>query len=345
MNTRSTSRMPRSARVLTLLAAVLLGALYATPLWTVRLVAPQYPEGLGMNIRLHTVEGVKEHDLRNINSLNRYIGMRPIEPDAIPELRYMPWIVGGLVAAGLLVAALGRRRLLVGWTVAFGALALAGMYDFWRWEHEYGHNLDLESAIIVVPGMNYQPPLIGSKQLLNFTASSYPAVGGALAGVSVLLAVAAVFVCYRRGRRMSPVGLALAAATACASGTPVIALGVDACVECRMLISDARFGAAVVTRTGKTLKFDSVECMLDHLARMSAPDVRSLWVVDAGGPAGLIPAEQALFIRDGVLRPPMGTVVAFAGVNQATAMKGTIGITLSWAELASSQPTGSAHAR
>ena len=56
---RATSRMPRSARTTLLVAVVLLGALFVTPLWSVRLLAPQYPEGIGMQIRLHTIEGVK----------------------------------------------------------------------------------------------------------------------------------------------------------------------------------------------------------------------------------------------------------------------------------------------
>ncbi len=66
------------------------------------------------------------------------------------------------------------------------------MYDFWRWEYNYGHNLNPEAAIIV-PGMAYQPPLIGFKQLLNFGAYSMPDIGGWIfIGVGVLLVFAAV---------------------------------------------------------------------------------------------------------------------------------------------------------
>ena len=59
----------------------------------------------------------------------------------------------------------------------FAAGALAGLADFYRWGYDYGHNLDPE-AIIKIPGMSYQPPLIGTKQLLNFQATSWPASGG-----------------------------------------------------------------------------------------------------------------------------------------------------------------------
>ena len=40
-----------------------------------------------MLIRINTVTGIKPNDLANINGLNHYIGMKAIEPDAIPELR------------------------------------------------------------------------------------------------------------------------------------------------------------------------------------------------------------------------------------------------------------------
>ena len=151
-----------------------------------------------MLIRVNAIDGMKENDLQSINSLNHYIGMRPIEAQRIPELRYMPWIVAGLIVTGVLVAIVGRRRLLVAWVASFAALGLAGLYDFWRWGYDYGHNLDVENAIIAVPGMTYQPPVIGTKQLLNFTATSWPHVGGVLAGVAFALACAALVVAYRR---------------------------------------------------------------------------------------------------------------------------------------------------
>jgi len=79
--------LSRLSRVMTLAAALLLGGLYAAPLWSIRLLAPQYPEGLGMLIRLNAIDGVKEHDLQSMNALNHYIGMRPIEASPGPPSR------------------------------------------------------------------------------------------------------------------------------------------------------------------------------------------------------------------------------------------------------------------
>ena len=193
----SRTRISKAPRILVLLASVLMIGVYLFPLWSVRLTAPQYPEGLGMHIRINTVEGATENDLNNINNLNHYIGMKRIEPEAIPELRIMPWIVAGIIVTGMATAALAKRQLLYAWTAGFLAIALIGLIDFWRWEYDYGHHLDNEHAILKIPGMTYQPPLIGAKQLLNFRAVSLPSLGGILIGVAMALALTAVVLAWR----------------------------------------------------------------------------------------------------------------------------------------------------
>jgi copper chaperone NosL len=184
--------MTRISRVLLAFASAFLLFALPLPLWHIRLTAPQYPEGLGMDIHARTVVGAKEHDLDNINNLNHYIGMKTIEPEGIAELRVIPWLIAGLGVLGFAVAIAGKRSWLVGWLVSFGVLGVVGLWDFWRWERDYGHNLDFQHAIIKVPGMTYQPPLIGSKQLLNFTATSWPAAGSILLGVAFTLGVVAM---------------------------------------------------------------------------------------------------------------------------------------------------------
>lgn len=172
-------------RLLFALAALLLLPAFFLPLWSVSLRAPQYPEGLGMHIHVNEVVGHEEHDLQNINILNHYIGMQPIEPDAIPELEYMPWILGAFVLLGLVGAAGGRRWMLTGWLVLLVVAGAAGLADFFYWKVEYGHNLSPD-APIKVPGMTYTPPFIGTKQLLNITASSWPSWGSLFLGLAVV---------------------------------------------------------------------------------------------------------------------------------------------------------------
>lgn len=332
---RTTSRMSPGARALTLVATLLLGTMYFMPLWSVRLVAPQYPEGIGMDIHLTTVTGAKEHDLRNINALNHYIGMKEIHPESIPELKYMPWILAALIAAGVVVVVAGRRRGLVTWLAALFLAGAAGLADFWRWNYDYGHNLDLERAIIVIPDQTYQPPIIGTKQIANFTATSYPAAGGVLAGVAFLLGAGALFLTYRRRGGLGVAGAAVVAA--CATGVPAIALGTAQCAECRMVIADARFGAAALTSTGKQLDFDSVDCLLEYLRDHPDLRTRSIWVADAAAPGTLLDAAQARFSRDGVARPPMGATVSYSAEHAPAGA-------LTWTEVRGAPATAPADA-
>jgi hypothetical protein len=180
------------SRILMVVGAVALLGLFAFPMWSISLEAPQYPKGseLGILIHVNKVEGSRPNDLDNINNLNHYIGMKRIEPDAIPELKYMPIVVIALVGLGVLVAALGRRWLILVWLALLTGAGALGMYDFWLWEYDYGHDLD-PRAIIKIEGMSYQPPLIGSEQLLNFTAHSYPAIGFGFIILAAVLAVTA----------------------------------------------------------------------------------------------------------------------------------------------------------
>lgn len=176
--------MKKSSRILILIAVLSLITVYFVPLWNIELEAPQYPEGLGMQIWLSKITG----DLQTINGLNHYIGMKTIEPDSIPELTLMPYIIGFIILTGLMVFIFNRRSLLFSWIILLIVTGVTGMYDFWKWEYEYGHDLD-PTAAIKVAGMNYQPPLIGSKQLLNFTAISMPAEGGVIIFFSGVIAV------------------------------------------------------------------------------------------------------------------------------------------------------------
>ena len=190
--TKRNNRLIHTGRCILLAGVLLLGLVYVLPLWEITLEAPQYPEGLGMYIRINTVEGVEANNLNQINNLNHYIGMKPIHPDTIPELKIMPWVVLSLIILGLLVVWHWKRSALMAWLGIFTLVAVAGLVDFYKWEYDYGHNLDMENAIIKIPDMNYQPPLIGSKQLLNFKAHSYPAAGGIIIFLSFGLAVVAL---------------------------------------------------------------------------------------------------------------------------------------------------------
>lgn len=180
-------------RILVAIASLSLILMFIFPLWSIHLDAPQYPEGLGMKIHLNTMKGESQHDIESINNLNHYIGMKRIEPDTIPELKFMPYIIVVMIGLGLIVSFIGKKWLLIVWLLLFSGLGIAGMVDFYNWEYDYGHNLD-PHAIIKIEGMNYQPPLIGTKQLLNFTAHSVPDIGGYCAVLAVGIGIVALFI-------------------------------------------------------------------------------------------------------------------------------------------------------
>ena len=181
-------------------ASALLLVLYLTPLWRIQLHAPQYPEGLGLRIWVDRITGAKPNDLNSINGLNHYIGMHAIEPGDFPELRLMPWLLAGLIGVGLLVALVGKRGPLYAWLQLIVLAGVAGIVDFYRWGYAYGHELD-EHAAIKVPGMSYQPPVIGTKQLLNFHASSWPDIGAGVACLVLAVGLTIALLEWRRAHR------------------------------------------------------------------------------------------------------------------------------------------------
>lgn len=177
---------------------------YFFPLWNINLEAPQYPEGIGLRIWLDQITGLKENDLQNINGLNHYIGMAKINPDDIPELNIMPYAIAFMILFGLFNAVKGNNKSVITWLILFIILGVIGMYDFYIWEYNYGHNLDL-TAPIKVPGMTYQPPLLGSKQLLNITAISLPAISAYIIFASIIFTAAALFINSKNKKQESKV--------------------------------------------------------------------------------------------------------------------------------------------
>lgn len=166
------------------IASLLMVSAYFVPLWQILMWAPQYPEGLKMEIWINNISG----DVKIISALNHYIGMKHIEVEMFPEFQYMIYIVGGLIGFGLLTAISNRRIMVWLFCALLLATGVAALVDFWMWGYDYGHNLD-PTAAINIPGMTYQPPLIGTKQLLNFTAFSGPDIGGWVFMAAALLAM------------------------------------------------------------------------------------------------------------------------------------------------------------
>ncbi len=173
----------KKSKLLMIIGALLLLGLFFLPLWNITLEAPQYPDAIGMDIYIDRFEDAHPNDIKNINIMNHYVGMEDI-PETIPEFSIFPKVILGMALLGVLFGLLGKRKLYATWFVIMIILGSIGMYDFYQWEYDYGHNLKETAAIkFTTPDgkpMAYQPPLIGSKMILNFKAISMPRLGAYL---------------------------------------------------------------------------------------------------------------------------------------------------------------------
>jgi copper chaperone NosL len=307
------NKLSPRARIITIISAVALGVSLLFPLWRIDLTAPQYPEGLGLKIYPHKIGG----DVDVVNGLNHYIGMKTLHTEDFIEFTVLPFIIGFFALLGLLVALVNRRWMLYVFTGLFVLFGIVAMYDFYRWEYDYGHNLDPNAAIIV-PGMAYQPPLIGFKQLLNFGAYSFPDVGGYIFLVVGLLLVIFSYLEYRNARSNGKKVVAALlfplffVAQGCNTGPEPIRFGKDPCHSCKMIISDRSFGAEVVTKKGKVYKFDDTRCVFSFLKseQVAADQIGNVYLVDYAQKEKLISVETAFLLKGDKIRGPMAGDIA-----------------------------------
>jgi len=186
----------KKSKIIMILGSLLLLGLFIFPLWNITLEAPQYPIPLGMDIYINKFADTNEFDVKNINLMNHYVGMKYI-PKTIPEFKLFPIAIGIMVFLGVLIGFKANYKWFLGWFVLMSILGIAGMYDFYSWEHDYGHNLDPKAIMkFTNPDgsvMGFQPPLLGTKKILNFTAHSYPRLGAYFMFVGMMLTVIAFF--------------------------------------------------------------------------------------------------------------------------------------------------------
>jgi copper chaperone NosL len=117
---------------------------------------------------------------------------------------------------------------------------------------------------------------------------------------------------------------------ACASGVPSVAFDLDACEQCRMTISDRRYAAAATTAGGRTVRFDSLECLAAWIEDADeAP--RALWVTDALAPGVLVPLAAVRFHRGAPGSTPMG--MGFVAVRADAGSTPWDGAALTWDEV------------
>lgn len=157
--------------LLFVVAAILLAASIVQPYWRLTLHAPQYPKGLVVTAYVNHLAG----DVKEIDGLNHYIGMRPLGEAATFERSIS--VIGIVVLALLIVAAVYIHNR---WAalLALPAMLMPAIFllDLQYWLANFGQNLDphapLSSSI-----KPFVPPVLGEGKIAQFRTVAAPELG------------------------------------------------------------------------------------------------------------------------------------------------------------------------
>jgi hypothetical protein len=183
-------------RVLLVVAALLLVAVFLFPLWSLTMFAPQYPDGLRLQIYSYKLDGGNAgQDVKEINVLNHYIGMRDLASADFNEFKWMPFVVGALALLFLRAMVHAHLGDLLDVVVLYLYFALYSLWSFGYKLYQYGHDLSPTAAVKVEP---FMPPMFGFKQLANFGVYSYPGGASYCLAAAALALVAAGVLAWRQ---------------------------------------------------------------------------------------------------------------------------------------------------
>lgn len=186
-------------RIASIAVAALIAASFLFPLWQMRMVAPQYPEGLTLQVyATKLVGGASDFvdELAEINTLNHYIGMAELHGEDFPELKILPLGIG-LAALLALLAATGRRAFLWAGLATLGVVGTGGFASAFYRLYQYGHSLDPSAPVKIAP---FTPVFLGSNQLANFTTTGSLGLGAYCLLTGALIGAVVLFARHRRAR-------------------------------------------------------------------------------------------------------------------------------------------------
>ena len=169
-------------------AALLIGAIFL-PLWSMELMAPQYPAGLTMyaygdHFQGETAGYYENFDaVKEINALNHYIGMKPLK-----EVTEMTLFIPGVlltIATLILVSFISWYRRWFRSLAIIGAwsLPLFFVIDLQYWLYNYGHTMDPDAAL---DAGDITPKVWGTTEVWNFHSVNRFEIGFLLMVLSAL---------------------------------------------------------------------------------------------------------------------------------------------------------------
>lgn len=180
------------SRVLIFTAAIFLLPTFLFPLWQLRIHTKEFPEGLKIDIYSYKFEGGKtesQDDMLEINALNHFIGMRPIEGEEFVEFKWMPFVICLMILLALRVIVFGTMSKLIDLFIFYAYFGIFALWSFYEKLYAYGHNLNPYATLKVSP---FMPPLFGHEKVANFDLYGSPAVGSYCMVVVPLVLVAAI---------------------------------------------------------------------------------------------------------------------------------------------------------
>lgn len=123
----------------------------------------------------------------------------------------------------------------------------------------------------------------------------------------------------------------------CKKSPEPIIYGEDICENCKMAITENKFGSELITNKGKIFKFDSIECLADYSLKQKVEIIHTMWVSNLTQPDMFIEINEAFFLRSDNLKSPMG--LNLCAVKEKSAIEKLIaeygGEELSWNQVLS----------
>ena len=177
----------RLPTILLATAAILLIISIFTPYWRMTLNAPQYPKGLMVQIYVNRVEG----DVAEIDGLNHYIGMRPLEEAGQVERRFAILAISSialLTAAAIFIHTKWAALL----ALPAASVPFVFLGDLYYWLRNFGLNLDPNAALSssIEP---FVPPVLGTGIIAQFSTLALPDWGLYLAFTATVLIIVGLY--------------------------------------------------------------------------------------------------------------------------------------------------------
>lgn len=140
------------------------------PMWSFKLQAPQYPQGLVLNVHLTGATG----DVFEIDIINHYIGMQKLGEAAKDERMLAPYVLIALAICVFLAAIVKSKKRAFVFALPVVVFPVAFVTIFYMWLYKFGHDLNPTAPVKLVA---FTPTILGEGIIGQFTTVAFPAMG------------------------------------------------------------------------------------------------------------------------------------------------------------------------